>query len=437
VGLGLFLLNAQLFMLKKLVCLLGAGLLTQVAAAQTTPMPLDSLRARVGRTLHAQRYTEAAGLLQQQAQAEPFQSTKAIAYYNLACAHALASQPQPALRALAQAQQLGYNKPAHMRTDTDLLSLRTTPEFGRIVARMVQADARLDDPAQAQLITGDIPRFWRAYDLAAKDTARAEAIFQREYFDKASVGLQDYFQARIYSARLFVKNQRAKPNFYRAIRPNTLRIATMAPQIRAGFAKLKALYPAARFPNVYFVIGRWNSGGTISDNGMLVSADMQCRTPNVPLDELSLWERNGFKSLADLPYLVAHEHIHYIQKRSNDGSLLKGAVNEGMADFLAELTAGQQPNARLQPYGLAHEKEIWTNFTKEMAGTNWDNWIANSEQETADKPADLGYFVGYRICQSYYQEMADKQQAVHDILNISDYPAFLAKSRYAEKLAVQ
>jgi hypothetical protein len=33
--------------------------------------------------------------------------------------------------------------------------------------------------------------------------------------------------------------------------------------------------------------------------------------------------------------------------------------------------------------------------------------------------------------------MADKQQALHDILNSSDYPAFLAKSRYAEKLAAR
>jgi hypothetical protein len=66
-----------------------------------------------------------------------------------------------------------------------------------------------------------------------------------------------------------------------------------------------------------------------------------------------------------------------------------------------------------------------------------ENWIANSDQETADKPADPGYFVGYKICQSYYQEMADKKQFVHDILNITDYPAFLAKSRYAEKLAAR
>ena len=33
--------------------------------------------------------------------------------------------------------------------------------------------------------------------------------------------------------------------------------------------------------------------------------------------------------------------------------------------------------------------------------------------------------------------MTDKKQAVHDILNISDYPAFLAESGYAEKMAAR
>ncbi|RZK97566.1 MAG: hypothetical protein EOO62_27820, partial [Hymenobacter sp.] len=81
-------------MLKKGLPLLLAALLTQAAAqAQTTAVPLDSLRARASHTLHAKRYAEAAALFQEQAQAEPFQSAKASAYYNLACARALAGQP--------------------------------------------------------------------------------------------------------------------------------------------------------------------------------------------------------------------------------------------------------------------------------------------------------------------------------------------------------
>ena len=424
-------------MLRKLLPLLSAALLAPAAAAQTTTLSLDSLRARASHTLHAKRYAEAATLFQQQAAAEPLQATKASAFYNLACARALAGQGAGALQALAQAERLGFHKASLAREDADLTSLRARPEFTKIVARMAKVEDRQLDPRQARLVTSDIDLFWRAYDLVTQDTAHAAAIYQREYFDKGSVGLQDYFRLKIKSVKDFVQNQRAKPEFYRAIRPATLRVASMTPQIRAGFVKLKQIYPAARYPNVYFVIGRWNSGGTASDNGMLIGTDQMSGTPTTPLGELNLWERNGLGQLASLPGLVAHEQIHYIQKPSNDPSLLHGAILEGMADFMAELTTGQNPDARLQVYGRAHEKEVWADFTKEMGGSNWKNWIANGNQETAEKPADLGYFVGYQICRSYYEEAADKKQAVHDILNISDYPAFLAKSRYAEKLAAK
>ena len=170
---------------------------------------------------------------------------------------------------------------------------------------------------------------------------------------------------------------------------------------------------------------------------MLIGTDMQCLAPGVDKSELTLWERNNIGRFAGLPSLVAHEHIHFLQKDGLNHSLLRGAINEGMADFLAERATGRNPNARLQGYGLAHEAQLWADFTKEMGSTNWRNWIANSNQETADKPADLGYFVGYRICQAYYERMVDKKQAVHDLLNINDYSAFLAKSGYAEKIAAR
>ena len=41
---------------------------------------------------------------------------------------------------------------------------------------------------------------------------------------------------------------------------------------------------------------------------------------------------------------------------------------------------------------------------------------------------DLGYWVGYRIVKTYYQRASDKQQALRDILELSDPHAFLAKS---------
>ena len=43
--------------------------------------------------------------------------------------------------------------------------------------------------------------------------------------------------------------------------------------------------------------------------------------------------------------------------------------------------------------------------------------------------------MGYRICHGYYKEVFDNKRVVHGLLNFTDYPAFLARSRCAEKLA--
>jgi hypothetical protein len=49
---------------------------------------------------------------------------------------------------------------------------------------------------------------------------------------------------------------------------------------------------------------------------------------------------------------------------------------------------------------------------------------------TADRPGDLGYFIGYRIAQAYYNKQTDKAAAVRAIIEVFDADAFLAASGY-------
>jgi hypothetical protein len=48
-------------------------------------------------------------------------------------------------------------------------------------------------------------------------------------------------------------------------------------------------------------------------------------------------------------------------------------------------------------------------------------------------PRDLGYWMGYRIARSYYDRADDKTKAVADILQLTDFAAFLRTSGYAER----
>ncbi len=48
------------------------------------------------------------------------------------------------------------------------------------------------------------------------------------------------------------------------------------------------------------------------------------------------------------------------------------------------------------------------------------------------RPNDLGYFIGYRIAEAYYNRTADKQHAIRDIINggNGNVRELLAKSGY-------
>jgi hypothetical protein len=288
-----------------------------------------------------------------------------------------------------------------------------------------------------QLVTTDIDHFWAVYPAAQRDTAQAAQIFRAQYFADASPGLREY-HARKYqdNDQKFARAILRLPRYYASVRPTTLAIAGQKPRIVAALRRLQKLYPPVRFSHIYFVIGGF-AGSTAQPPGLLIGADQTANGLGVDTAELSLVQRNRCAAVADMPYLVTHELIHNNQQPP-DGTLLSAAIREGMADFIAELVTGSLgTDARLHMYGEAHERELWLAFKREMQTPVIKNWLYNPSQETPARPCDLGYYVGYKICQAYYVSTVDKQQAVANMLAVDDFPAFLQQSGYEAALARQ
>ena len=364
---------------------------------------------------------------------------KAVSYYNIACYYGLLNQADQARTNLGRAIEAGYTKADHIAVDTDLNLLHADKQWPKLLARARELDAKkvIRRPEEVQFVTTDIDHFWAAYAAARRDTAHAEAIFRRDYFDKGSPGLRDYAQLKMNSYADFTHRILRRPLYYNSIKKTTLAIASQKPRVVAAFRHFQELYPTVRFQNAYFVVGGWVSGGTATDEGLLIGADQAANGPGVNTAELSLLQRNRCARVADMPSLLVHELVHNNQG-PQDNTLLSYALNEGMADFVAELVTGTLGNnARLHPYGNAHERELWVAFKQEMTGTNSSNWIANGQQETPDTPCDLGYYVGYRIVQAYYNQAADKKAALAHILTLRDPQAFLAESGYEATLATR
>ena len=136
-----------------------------------------------------------------------------------------------------------------------------------------------------------------------------------------------------------------------------------------------------------------------------------------------------------LPYIIAHELIHFQQDLPEQPTLLEAVIVEGSADFLAELIAGDHINRHIHEWALPREKAIWQHLEARAGSSDYSDFLYGGAGEGRPEgwPADVGYFVGYRIAQAYYERADDKKQAIADILTCTDFAALLASSGYAER----
>jgi hypothetical protein len=71
-----------------------------------------------------------------------------------------------------------------------------------------------------------------------------------------------------------------------------------------------------------------------------------------------------------------------------------------------------------------------------MRDNDYSRWIYNSSR-IKDRPADLAYFMGYKIVEACYQRQPDKQRAIREILRARDFEGFLEMSGYGAGEEVQ
>jgi tetratricopeptide (TPR) repeat protein len=426
-----------------LACFLGGGLAAARRISQAAPPGSGDKSStelvKEGMAAYEKKdYARAAKLLQE---AVAKGATDLGALYNTACALALYGDNEKSFQFLDKAIQAGFRNITQLKYDVDLNSLHNDQRWDKMVAACEDGRAKWikdhSDPNNTRFITADIERFWKAYDKAmAVPPSERVAIFQRDYIDVGSAGLKDWAGSGRLNATTLAKTIETHPSFFKAIRPLTIRIQAHLAPTGAAFRKFKELYSDAIFPESYFVIGQLQSGGTSSDNGLLMGAEMFTRSAETPLGELTEWQRNAIMPQSDIPALVAHESVHFQQKYLGKGGLLCACLAEGSADFLAKLTSGRLVSRmeETHTWANARERDLWGEFQKEMDGKDTSHWLYGNSGGNG-RPVDLGYWVGYKISEAYFTNAAEKKQAVRDILLIKNCKEFLKASRYAEKFA--
>lgn len=267
-----------------------------------------------------------------------------------------------------------------------------------------------NDPQDAKFITNDVDNFWKAFDSLEYSK---ENPFE-EYIKNGTIGLQGFIPYRIVSADSLLNMVIRNKQVYERMRGIEIKIKEQEKLIKPYFYALEYWYPNAVYPPVYFIIGRYNSGGTVSENGLLIGAEM-------------------LTSLEDLPELVIHESIHFQQKfPQGKTNLLQQSIIEGAADFIAELVTGNKGNLEANEYGNKHKDELCKEFVELMYKDKMQDWLYGTSGKDK-RPNDLGYWIGYEIVKAYFDKVEDKKLAVYNILNIEDHKRFLKESGYLEE----
>lgn len=285
------------------------------------------------------------------------------------------------------------------------------------------------DPDQAQIVTSDVDHFWQAFDDAAKvPPEQRTAIYAKEYFDVGSQGLKDFIPDRLKSPEVLSAYVESRRAFYEKARLLIQRVVGQKAAIAAAFRRLKTLYPDIKFPkHVYFVVGRRTSGGTSTDDGIIMGAEMYATAPGTPYSYASL-------TPGMVPFFVVHETIHFnqVSQPGDDTPLLQNVVVEGTADFTTSLVLPEPTERQFADrwqYGCANEATLAARLVHDQDIKKAQPWMFTFTPDTG-WPPDMGYWMGYRIDQAFYFHAKDKIAALRVMLQATDFKAYLKASGY-------
>ena len=278
------------------------------------------------------------------------------------------------------------------------------------------------NPENIKFNTDYVEKFWAAYDESK--SVKNKNIFIDKYYLKLLI---NPFGEDIVKAIKFIRKER---KYYETTRNNLRELESLKREISRYLKKLKTLYPRSIFPDIYFMVGDINLAGVAYDTLVIIYLEA-FNKPGIS-NAKKFKKQKLVIAYEYLPAVVIHEFIH-IQSNSSDykKKLLVSVIEEGKADFLTYIITGKKLNKRTHDYYNPVESKIWDKFKPLIRKDRYLDWKIVMDKEKLFSTTD--YYLGYKICESYYNNASDKKLAIKEIIEIKDYKKFLNESGYAEK----
>lgn len=291
------------------------------------------------------------------------------------------------------------------------------------------------------IITSDISNFWKAFDriTTTQDSVLQYKYLDSLYFQRGTAGLAGIKQARNYTAQDYINAINNYPKFWNSIRNNTLKADTYRQKLEAGIDKLRKLYPELKSRKIYFTIGAMRTGGTYLDSLVLIGSEMAFADKNTVASELPEAIQKGRQAyfnqnpIDDVVFLAIQEYVH-TQQKTFVHNLLSYCLHEGVGDFVSNIALNIAPKVPAIIYGKQNEA-VREKFEKEMFyGNNIYEWLW-SDAPNEFGVRDLGYYIGYQICENYYNQAEDKKEAIKTMIELDyenelEIDAFIQKANF-------
>lgn len=287
-------------------------------------------------------------------------------------------------------------------------------------------------------VLADIERFRQVYESLR---GRASAFDVANcYLEEATPGLRAYLAAYNVTAHDFAAAFLSRPKFYAGLTQIGARVASNIDEIGRAERQLSALAPRTPAVPIFFFIGVMRYGATVKNVaeggegglGVLIPVELLAMSPATDMSEFPEGRR-GRGNLTDLPQMVCHELAHVAQIRLQGLEMYRSlyqdtsrsnhmgyAIREGGADYLAYLATGKLRERHR--YLVEHEHELWQAFAPLLyePANNSRGWFSGFDAQRAERPAQLGYAVGWSICRRFHVEASDPDQALVTLLSAAE-----------------
>ncbi|SEB47899.1 hypothetical protein SAMN04489761_0953 [Tenacibaculum sp. MAR_2009_124] len=279
---------------------------------------------------------------------------------------------------------------------------------------------------RGNIITSDIDNFWNAYDniTATKDSTLQYKYLDSLYFKKGTEGLKAIRFVRNYKATDYINSINNYPLFWSSIRKNTLKANQLSSDLEEGIQKLKNIYPDLKPAKIFFIIGAFRTSGTTLDSLVLIGSEFAMTDKNTVStefpEEIQSARRKYFNSnpINDLVLLNVHEYVH-TQQKAMVHNILSLAIYEGVAEFVSVKAMGGVSAVPAIAYGKKNMKKVLKKFEEEMFySVNENKWLWGEARLNEFNVRDLGYYVGYQMCENFYNSSKNKKVAIQQLIEL-------------------